>query len=430
MTLGYNFDTGFNEWTRITNVVHHENSLVTHLSNSRWEAIVTPDHKWIVEPRLFRKDVEGTYNLSSSSCPKCSWSNKHSGNGINKGLRVHLGIKHGVRSKRIHFTGSPVVKTTRDLNTRDSIILSAPAKTKSSLNISLLEAELLGWIAGDGHVENRKHRPTISIAQSKPNMVIRLKELLSGVPHSEYVDERPTRLGRKAIGPRYQFRLNYEWAQSLMSRVGHPKSDSVSIVLSMSSEEREAWLRGISDAEGHVTPLGKTILSQCYGTVLDAMVIATYMSGKRPSLWDNNVTVDGWNASATVSPNIPRTSRGMLQEKDGAYQNVWCVTTELGSWTCRNGEHVFLTGNSNAHGATAADGNPFNCSRGIWQTIPTTFAAHHVSGTSSAIYDPVSSCAASISYSMSRYNIPKEGGSALEAFYQARGGGGGNYTGY
>ena len=27
----YNFDTGFNEWTRITNVVHHENSLVTHL---------------------------------------------------------------------------------------------------------------------------------------------------------------------------------------------------------------------------------------------------------------------------------------------------------------------------------------------------------------------------------------------------------------
>lgn len=88
------------------------------------------------------------------------------------------------------------------------------------------------------------------------------------------------------------------------------------------------------------------------------------------------------------------------------------------------------TSDSNAHGATAADGNPFNCSRGIWQTIPTTFAAHHVSGTSSAIYDPVSSCAASISYSMSRYNIPKEGGAALERFYQARGGGGGNYTGY
>ena len=85
---------------------------------------------------------------------------------------------------------------------------------------------------------------------------------------------------------------------------------------------------------------------------------------------------------------------------------------------------------SNAHGATAADGNPFNCSRGIWQTIPTTFAAYHVSGTSAAIYDPVASGAAAINYITGRYNVNKNGGASLDAFYARRGGGGGSYTGY
>lgn len=83
---------------------------------------------------------------------------------------------------------------------------------------------------------------------------------------------------------------------------------------------------------------------------------------------------------------------------------------------------------SNAHGARAADGNPFNCSRGIWQTIPTTFAAHHVPGTSANIYDPLSSAAASIRYSMSRYGINPDGGASLQRFYADRMRGG--YTGY
>lgn len=84
----------------------------------------------------------------------------------------------------------------------------------------------------------------------------------------------------------------------------------------------------------------------------------------------------------------------------------------------------------NARGAAAADGNPFNCSRGIWQTIPTTFAAYHVSGTSAAIYDPVASGAAAINYISGKYNVNKNGGSSLDAFYAQRGGGGSSYTGY
>lgn len=83
---------------------------------------------------------------------------------------------------------------------------------------------------------------------------------------------------------------------------------------------------------------------------------------------------------------------------------------------------------TNARGARAMDGHPGQCSRGIWQTIPTTFAANHVSGTSSNIYDPVASGAAAVRYIMGKYDVSPEGGASLNKFYANRMAGG--YTGY
>lgn len=93
----------------------------------------------------------------------------------------------------------------------------------------------------------------------------------------------------------------------------------------------------------------------------------------------------------------------------------------------RNPDAVNLT-DSNAIGAPAADGHPGQSSRGIWQTIPTTFAAHHVAGTSTNIYDAVANCSASVAYTMDRYNVSPNGGSSLQSFYSNRMSGG--YTGY
>lgn len=75
---------------------------------------------------------------------------------------------------------------------------------------------------------------------------------------------------------------------------------------------------------------------------------------------------------------------------------------------------------SNAHGATQSDGFPYNSSRGPWQCIPTTFAANHIEGTSTSIYDPLASAAASINYTMGRYGID-ENGNGLEEFASVRG---------
>lgn len=94
----------------------------------------------------------------------------------------------------------------------------------------------------------------------------------------------------------------------------------------------------------------------------------------------------------------------------------------------RNPNAVNLS-DSNATGPRQADGAPANSSRGMWQCIPSTFAAYHMAGTSTSIYDPVASAAASINYVMHRYHVSPTG-EGLASFAAARGVGRGTYTGY
>jgi hypothetical protein len=64
---------------------------------------------------------------------------------------------------------------------------------------------------------------------------------------------------------------------------------------------------------------------------------------------------------------------------------------------------------SNAWGPRMPDGAPANCSRGVLQTIPSTFATHHQPGTSTNIYDPVANTAAAMNYVITRYNVLRDG---------------------
>ncbi|MFF2400641.1 peptidoglycan-binding protein [Streptomyces goshikiensis] len=64
---------------------------------------------------------------------------------------------------------------------------------------------------------------------------------------------------------------------------------------------------------------------------------------------------------------------------------------------------------SNATGPKQSDGHPRNCSRGVMQVIPTTFAAYHQPGTSKAIYDGVANICAAMHYVMARYGVYRDG---------------------
>jgi ElaB/YqjD/DUF883 family membrane-anchored ribosome-binding protein len=60
----------------------------------------------------------------------------------------------------------------------------------------------------------------------------------------------------------------------------------------------------------------------------------------------------------------------------------------------------------NLSDSNAAAGDP---SRGLMQTIPSTFAAYHEPGTSTNIYNPVANIAAAMNYVMSRYGVLPNG---------------------
>jgi Transglycosylase SLT domain len=64
---------------------------------------------------------------------------------------------------------------------------------------------------------------------------------------------------------------------------------------------------------------------------------------------------------------------------------------------------------SNACGAPRADGFPAGSSRGLMQTIPSTFAAHHQPGTSRNIYNPIANIAAGMNYLMSHHHVARDG---------------------
>lgn len=73
---------------------------------------------------------------------------------------------------------------------------------------------------------------------------------------------------------------------------------------------------------------------------------------------------------------------------------------EAGMNTLITRESAWNAGATNHSDSNAAAGHP---STGLAQTIPSTFAAYHVAGTSSNINDPVANVAAAIRYIVSRY---------------------------
>jgi LysM repeat protein len=74
---------------------------------------------------------------------------------------------------------------------------------------------------------------------------------------------------------------------------------------------------------------------------------------------------------------------------------------------------------SNANGSIQSDGYPLNCSRGVAQCIPGTFASNHVAKTSADIYDPVANIAASMRYVMNRYGVASNGSDLASLVQQA-----------
>lgn len=291
-TIGYDQATGRSAWTKITAVHYYEDAPVTRMYSNRVSLRSTPNHRWLTEKNL--QVGKTTY-------------------------------------RREEFT------ETQHIGTRHRIRLAAPADQLEGLPLSLAEAELLGWVAGDGHtVHPTPNSVFASVFQSeaKPKQLAQLRVLLEGIPHSEYT--RPPANGR---APVHQFRLRSPYTRDLFARSGY-EEDLELMVLAMSSDQRAAFVAGLLEADGHLAPDDVWTFCQNEGPVLRAFLLAAYLGGN----WCHVTDSAGQKHVRLGSPYVGSGSGFHREELER--QAVWCVTTELGSWTAAQDGQVFLTGNS------------------------------------------------------------------------------------
>lgn len=154
-----------------------------------------------------------------------------------------------------------------------------------------------------------------------------------------------SRVNKKPMPQRHVWRLDYEYAQNLMRRAGHPKEQAVAQVLRMSAKQRQAWLHSFIDAEGHQD--GEYVsVTQPHGPILEAAHLAIYLCGYRPRRMERPRENKAWAQTAQISAGRPVVTGSSLNREDAGCGPVWCVATELGSWTAEQDGQVFLTGNS------------------------------------------------------------------------------------
>jgi phage-related protein len=307
-TIGYNQATGMSEWTPVTAVHHYDAAPTIRYGNHNWSAEFTPNHRWLME-------------------------------------RVHRdqrGYRHGVSTREV--TATPEMVKFEDMTKQHRLILSRKANTGSGLPITEREAHLLGWIAGDGHIQRQRAGwVNVNIYQSKQKFFNTIDYACGADPHYTRHNERPSR-GENHL-PTTQWHLTSEYARDLLSRAGDPKTDAVQMVLEMSAHQRNAWLEAVLCAEGSVGD-NRITYWQNAGEIADAIEIAVYLEGNRP-MRSERMRSGKLRCSITEGKSqFGGPSRRTFTE-DLGLQPVWCVSTELGSWSAKGGDgRVFLTGNS------------------------------------------------------------------------------------
>lgn len=374
-TIGYDLATGLSRWTRITRVMHYPAQETVRFGNGYWSAECTPGHRWLTE-RMYRDSRRG-----------------------------------GAES----VAGESLTEL-KDRARLDRVILARPAGDGPGLPVTVNEAALLGWVAGDGTVTEarscpRRPRPAVPpdfrertreapfglrcdgtpkkapggappkalselprngrqvtalvITQAKERHFPAIEDALSDVPQDQ--------VGRGAVPARpgclpvRTWRLGTRYSKDLLARAGHPKRDAMRQVLRMSAQQRAAWLDAIIAAEGS-RDAGKTVIYQNDGPVADAIELAVYLSGSRPSR-TRDVRGDGRNQSIRMTaPTVGGPNRRSFTE-DAGIQDTWCVSTEAGTWSAQQDGRVFLTGNSGWNNLAT---NQSSGAYGIAQALPYT----------------------------------------------------------
>lgn len=298
-------------WSPILDKVHYVEAPIVEMSVGKWKVRTTPNHRWDTM--------------------------RYTGRG---------------HTKRVVRDWA----TTESLTTSHFITTSAWADTPGKWPISVKEAAIIAWVYTDGSIIQKEYTgATAQAGGRRVGFMARIhqakfkqevEELLVGVPHLT----SPVRHDGLVT-----WTLDSLYARDLWSRAGLLQHDQTleQFVLSLSSDQRKAFIEACFLAEGDVNEKYGRIYTQNEGEVLDAIRVAVLLEGYNPRTYPKKDTHLSRKHSFNVSATKPRVTGQKLKRELVGEEPVWCIRTRDENWVMRQGDVVTLTGNT-AYGAGIA----------------------------------------------------------------------------
>ena len=232
----------------------------------------------------------------------------------------------------------------QDIKHDDKIMLAYPYLSNHDDGYTDEEVQLISWVVSDGHLHrsqsNREVRGILmQIMQAKPQYVEEIKKLMTNFSHS--VDTRPGVNYETA----YTWRIHAEDARRVWDKsgIGDEKENLCRWVLSLNAKHLEMFVDIFNKAEGHFSN-GTWVVTQKHGYTADAYRLAASLCGKY-------VTSSEYREGGMSKYRLrkkPFVTAQKLVVKDAGSCDVWCPTTDYGTWVTQdeNGS-IIVTGNSN-----------------------------------------------------------------------------------
>ena len=295
--LGFDTETQQVTWTTVQDVSVYDATPVAQIGNSRFSAVCTPNHKWIVDGGL------------------TPWDQRRGGGAERITLAAPLDLRGG-------YPG---------------------------------EAARVGWLMTDGQIAYRAGLPSSAeVRQSKSVNFDAINTLFGEASRTDEAPDRRWDSGRvSTVLPQRVWAVAADVVRRTLGRYGiATASDLPTAVLRMTRDEAAAFLDAAMAADGY----GGDTFAKTNRSVVEAVQLAAFLTG-RSSGPIRERSGNDMTTKPCLTVGIHKAGHKYTSEFRTTPlppQRVWCPTTGTGTWVANFNGFIGITGNTKAIGRALA----------------------------------------------------------------------------